>query len=232
MRPIIVDKKRLPAAGLQCYLCHESNKGREQSVMGHTQQCSEPGCERRMHPTCAQDHHLLEITVSDGRFSRTRPQGSGLRLFCKDHKVTTPEPSPVKGRADDFDAAKQKGIVLLDGTVITVGDQIKACVPPFHFPAHRDTHTHTHTRTRAHTHTQTHTHTQSHTLSLTLCTARTRYWKGGRILYEGTVAGINDDETISINYHDGDYEDFVAKDRIRPSLMVSTSHTKLLMSSA
>jgi hypothetical protein len=163
MRPIIVDKKRLPAAGLQCYLCHESNKGREQSVMGHTQQCSEPGCERRMHPTCAQDHHLLEITVSDGRFSRTRPQGSGLRLFCKDHKVTTPEPSPVKGRADDVDAAKQKGIVLLDGTVITVGDQIKACVPPFHFPAHRDTHSHTHTRTRARARTHT------HTLSLSRC---------------------------------------------------------------
>jgi hypothetical protein len=46
------------------------------------------------------------------------------------------------------------------------------------------------------------------------------FWKGGRILYEGTVAGINDNETISINYHDGDYEDNVAKERIRPRLMV------------
>lgn len=131
MYPIVVDKKRLPATGLQCYLCHESNKGREQSVMGHTQKCSEPGCERRMHPTCAQDHRLLEVQVKDGKFSRSRPQGEGLKLWCKEHKAATPEPSPVKGGVDDADAAeKKKGVVLQDGTVVTVGDQIKAFVAP------------------------------------------------------------------------------------------------------
>eukprot|EP00038_Savillea_parva_P011088 m.195001 g.195001 ORF g.195001 m.195001 type:complete len:615 (-) comp19359_c0_seq1:66-1910(-) len=167
MQPVKIDRKALPMSGLACYICHEANKGKDVVTMGYTQKCHADGCDRRMHVTCAQDNGLLHVPLADGILDRS--QKDDMVLYCATHKETTPESSPGKvGRK----SAEQPGVVLQDGTVIRVGDHIKA------------------------------------------------FWKGGRILYEGTVAGINADETISINYHDGDYEDNVEKERIRPRLMV------------
>eukprot|EP00041_Stephanoeca_diplocostata_P024804 m.637521 g.637521 ORF g.637521 m.637521 type:complete len:647 (-) comp22601_c0_seq1:1246-3186(-) len=153
------------ATAVQCYICQSRNKGKEIASFGRMRKCHHKGCERYMHITCAQEEKQLVIPFHDGKLDLRDEKA--FVVACKLH------PSAAVPRQSSDSTAELPGIIAPDGTVIRVGDGVKA------------------------------------------------YWKGGRDLYEGTVCAIDTDgETCSINYHDGDFESGVPRDRIRPMLMV------------